>query len=223
MADVYADEETPIGRMYLRLFQLEHEHEPSILLQEVLDLLIAEASAQLAYVELRSLDEQGLRSTYTSAAPFRAQEIRSRLSTSVLERVIETGKSYTGNVASDARFSDVGSVRRNEIEHVLVVAVGDRQPPHGAVYLQAQPGREFDAATRTRVEILAQRLASPLGWRLLGARRSWREVTASLQRGHVLDVLERCGGNKSAVARELGITRQRVYQLLAELGISTKR
>jgi DNA-binding NtrC family response regulator len=40
-----------------------------------------------------------------------------------------------------------------------------------------------------------------------------------LERRHVVAVLNAEGGNKSHAARKLGISRQRLYRLMAKLGI----
>lgn len=51
-----------------------------------------------------------------------------------------------------------------------------------------------------------------------------REVTnlESIERSHVLEVLERCEGNKAQAARMLGIHRRKLYRLMDRLGLATK-
>ena len=44
----------------------------------------------------------------------------------------------------------------------------------------------------------------------------------SIERSHVLDVLQRCDGNKAQAARMLGIHRRKLYRLLDRLGLPTK-
>ena len=44
----------------------------------------------------------------------------------------------------------------------------------------------------------------------------------SMERTHVLDVLQKCEGNKSQAARMLGVHRRKLYRLMERLGLSTK-
>ena len=44
----------------------------------------------------------------------------------------------------------------------------------------------------------------------------------SMERTHVLDVLQKCQGNKSQAARMLGVHRRKLYRLMDRLGLPTK-
>jgi hypothetical protein len=217
------DEDTAIGRMYLRLHQIDHDEDPDVLLHEVLDAIVTEAKAELGYVELRSVDSHGHTSRFASAVGCDLEVIKSKLSTTILEQVIARGETFAGSAVSDAAFADLASVKRNAIEQVLVVAVGDGYSPRGAVYVQARRGSSFPHSARLRVELLARRLCAPLAWRLLGEEPLWREMTIALQRRELIAALGRCQNNRSALARELGLSRRRIYQLLEELQISKPR
>ena len=117
----------------------------------------------------------------------------------------------------DARFRDLGSVRRNEIEAIVCapIEVGDLV---GAVCVQrrSRPGGFSKCETHV-VEYFAQQLAL-VARRLVPADPpvpvALREEIRRLQESLVRDALARTKGNVAQAARELQVARSFVYSVV---------
>ena len=104
--------------------------------------------------------------------------IRQSISRGIVAEAIATGRTVdTPSALTDARFRDLGSVRRFRIQAVMCVPVS--HPPIGVVYLQGrgQPG-PFTSDDRANAELFARQLA-PLADRLLARVRQAADADAT--------------------------------------------
>ncbi len=156
---------------YRRLLDLGGEEELEPLLHEALGLIVNVTGANRAYLEL--YDEDGSEPRFWKGHGCSAEDveaIRASISRGIIARAIGEGRTIeTPSALDDARFQDLGSVRRHEIQAVLCAPIGTR-PPVGVVYLQGRtrPG-PFGAVDRERAELFARQLA-PLVDRLVVRR-----------------------------------------------------
>ena len=167
---VVADARDQVTRAYYRrLLELGTHDRLASLLDEALALVVELTGAELAYLELaagRGEDEPGYWAARacTDAA---ADAIRATVSRGIIARTLQDGVTVvTTSALMDVRFAELGSVRRSQIEAVLVAPIG-RVPVRGVLYLQGRrtPG-SFSDHDRQDVELFAERLA-PLADRLL--------------------------------------------------------
>ncbi|MBV8763118.1 MAG: GAF domain-containing protein [Deltaproteobacteria bacterium] len=165
----------------------------------------------------------------TDEAPFRrahcdvgAPEVARWVSRDIIHAAVE--ERATINVASAVqhpKFRMSPSVIENGIRAVMCAPIGVADPV-GVVYVQGRhvPGR-FADDDRERLELFAARLAT-ISDRLRFGRTGepvtlddelkWVEMRA------VRASLERNRGNLAATARELGITRARLYRIVRRAG-----
>ena len=161
---------------YLRLLELGAQEEVGPLLEEALSLIVEVTGARQGYIEIQRAEHGRTPKRWWTArgcADDDLEAIRQATSRGILAEALASGKTIsTASALVDPRFRDRGSVKQNEIEAVLCVPVGGREPL-GALYLQ---GRESDGAfteaDESRAELFAKQLA-PLGDRLV------RELFAS--------------------------------------------
>jgi hypothetical protein len=126
-------------------------------------MIVREAGAELGCIELRSRSDNTTRLSISESPT--SDAITQALSLGIMNHVITTGETYSGNAVTDSRFAENESVKVNQIEAVIVVPI---EMGVGAVYLQAHRGEEFESAVARRMEYLAH-LLQPLASRLLGA------------------------------------------------------
>jgi transcriptional regulator with GAF, ATPase, and Fis domain len=203
---------------YRRLLQLDTFVEPEPLIAEAVELITDITEARLGYVELFA--------TKPTAAPlFREAhcddgppEVEAWVSRDIIKAAVEART--TINLASAAdhpRFRMSASVVANKIRAVLCTPIGIGLPV-GVVYVQGRraPGR-FPDVDRERAELFAAKLAMVAD--RIRARRGASKVTLDdvvswVEYRHVRAAIDRNGGNLSNTARELGITRARLYRIV---------
>jgi Nif-specific regulatory protein len=140
---------------------IEDNLEPFI--EKALGLVVELAGARCGYLELRASDDEPAMPRFSLGRGGSADDgerLRESLSTTVIDEVVATGKPIaTVSASEDPRFSDRGSVRRNKIDAVLCVPIGD--PPMGVIYLQGRecPG-PFSEDDQQRVQTFARLLAT---------------------------------------------------------------
>jgi DNA-binding NtrC family response regulator len=122
----------------------------------------------------------------------------------VIAHVRRDGRVLVTRAISDARFADLDSVRRNEIEAVIVAPIGSR-PIKGIVYVQGRKGGELGSLDVKRTEQFARVLETA--------------VARILECDRITTALARNAGNVKATADELGMSRSRLYELLQRLHI----
>lgn len=206
---------------YRLLLTLETVIEPAPLVAEAVEAMRFLSGARIGYVELFALDatRPPFRSFVSDRAP---APLERGVSTDIIGAVADAGR--TLNLASamlHPRFRRSKSVTDNGIQAVLCAPIGVGSPI-GVVYLQGrrQPGR-FPSVDCERAEHLAQRLASiALRIRSAGgsARATLDDELRSLENRAVRLALDRHLGNRSRAARELRITRARLYRILERDG-----
>ncbi len=156
---------------YRRLLDLGGKQEIEPLLDEALALIVEVTSARIAYVELYDDNSSKPRFWKGYRLTDRDREkIRASISRGIIGRAIAEGRTIeTPSASEDDRFSDLGSVRQQDIQEVLCAPVGV-DPTIGVIYLQGRtrPGM-FTAHDRECLELFARQLA-PLTDRLV--RRS---------------------------------------------------
>lgn len=164
---------------YRRLLELGTREELAPLLDEALALVVEVTGAQQAYIELRAPDYDqesgGLWWRGRGVSDADIESIRRSISHGIIAEAIATGRTVdTPSAMNDARFQDLGSVRRFQIQAVMCVPVSN--PPLGVIYLQGRstPG-QFTTDDRANVGLFARQLA-PLADRLL-ARQYHPAVT----------------------------------------------
>jgi Nif-specific regulatory protein len=132
------------------------------LLGEALRLLIQRTAAREAYMEVIA-DDGSVESSNIVAegcSEDRVQEIQADVSRGIIGEAMATGRTIeTANAQQDARFLDLRSVQRHQIEAVLCVPIG-KDNPQGVIYLQGRAGSDsfmrFTPDTRADIELLAR-------------------------------------------------------------------
>lgn len=201
--------EPDVESFYEALLNVGASREPLVVIAEALALVVESSTAELGYIELRSLREPDRRVSLSNPAG----AVDLRLSLEILGRVIESGVIYAGDSFPDANFAENGTPSAN----ILVVPI---ELGIGAIYLQARQGLALDQQARRRMEHFA-RLLQPIASRLVG-ERSLQAETLSYERRRVLEALERTRWNITATADELRIARQSMYPLLRRLRIDLR-
>jgi len=203
---------------YRQLLALDTFAAPGPLVDEAVRLITEITGARLGYVEffpIEPISEPPYRRAFCDGGPADVERWVSRdvIHASVDERA-------TINVASAVahpRFRASTSVVANAIRAVLCTPIGVGAPV-GVVYVQGRslPGR-FPDLDRERAELLAAKLAV-VADRIRLTRDNHRitldDEVRWLEERAVRASLDRNNGNLSSVARDLGITRARVYRIL---------
>jgi GAF domain-containing protein len=204
---------TTTEQFYRRLLDLGALNEIAPLLDDALRLIVAVTGARIAYLEIHADTGDAVYWRGHGCMAETIDAIRARISKGIIAFALAEGR--TVNVASainDARFSDLGSVRQNEIGSVLCAPIDI----HGALYLQDRqvPG-EFPTIDQQRVEIFARQVALVAGKLLYQTETTpLAEELKQLQARRVREAMERHDGNVSGAARELGVARSFVYSVL---------
>lgn len=84
-------------------------------------------------------------------------------------------------------------------------------PQHLPLYVQTAFARSKVGEKSVTKEKISPELAAPLV--------SWREAKAEFERSYVLTLLQKAGGNKTKAAELSGLSRNRLYQLLAKYAL----
>jgi Nif-specific regulatory protein len=173
--------------LYLRLLNLGRQTEIAPFLDGALGLIVDVTDARQGYLELYDDDYRGGEPRWSIARGFSADEVsavRRAVSTGIIGEAIATGRAVTtASALDDDRFGSRQSVRRERIDAVLCVPIGE-DPPRGVLYLQGRtaPG-PFSARDQEHAEVFASHLA-PLVDRVLEQHtvreasdptRPWRE------------------------------------------------
>ncbi len=203
------------NQLLKRLLGLPRSTEPEKEISTSVRLLAEVTGATTAYLELTAGDPPVPRFArgYDAAGADVADVIcRGAIALSIAESTLIESKS----ARSDARFRDLGSVRRNEIEALLCAPIisGDLV---GAICVQrrSQGGAFSDGDARV-VEYFAQQFAM-IAPRLAPSEPApvrLHDEIRRLQESLVRDALARTKGNVAQAARELHVARSFVYSVV---------
>lgn len=208
----------PAEIFYRRLLELETFVDPEPLITEAVELITDITEARLGYVELfatKSACGPVFREAHCDDGP---PEVEAWVSRDIIKAAVESRA--TINLASAAehpRFRLSDSVVANQIRAVMCTPIGVGSPV-GVVYVQGRraPGR-FPDLDRERAELFATKLAAVADRVRFG--RQAPKVTLDdelrwLELRQVRASIDRNEGNLSSTARELGITRARLYRII---------
>lgn len=209
--------EAELATYYRRLLDLDEPGPLEPLVEDVLEKLVELVGANIGYLEL----PRG-----PLAAPLRCgiprgdlAGLRRLISQGIIMSAIEGGRTIrTACALDDDRFSDLGSVRFNQIRRAVCAPI-DIPPARGVIYLQGTgPGMPLPMAGE-QAELFARQLKQRLG-RVPDITRSRKlgEATLAFRRSLALQVLTEMDGNVAAAARVLGIDRSTLYDIVPELG-----
>lgn len=203
---------------YRQLLTLDTFVAPEPLVDESVRLITEITGARLGYVEffpIEAISVPPYRRAFCDGGP---ADIDGWVSRDIIHAAVE--ERATINLASAVahpRFRASTSVVANAIRAVLCTPIGVGAPV-GVVYVQGRelPGR-FPDIDRERAEIFAARL-STVSDRIRFASND-EHITLDdevrwLEERTVRASLDRNAGNLSGTARELGITRARLYRIL---------
>jgi len=171
--------------LYRRILDLGEHPDLDPFLREALALIVEVTSAQQGYLELYQDSYQPPRWWIAHGfAVEQIDEVRSKISNTILARALATGKTIvTPSAMLDPEFDEYASVRLKHIEAVLCAPIGGT-PVIGVLYLQGRerPGL-FDRDERQMAEMFARHLA-PIAGRLLAETeaRSNSDPTAEYRR-----------------------------------------
>ncbi|MFT3698297.1 MAG: sigma-54-dependent Fis family transcriptional regulator [Kofleriaceae bacterium] len=199
---------------YRRLLELTTLQHIEPLLDEAMTLIIEMTGANAAYLELYDENENQRFWRAHHIAPKEIEAVRSTISQGIIAKSIAEGSTIeTPSAQDDVRFTDLGSVRRNEIGAVLCAPVG--KPPIGVIYLQNRqnPG-SFAARDRENVEMFARQLAAVADRLLASApRQNTVDYTAEVRKRFPCSAII---GRSKSLARVL-----QAASLVAPLDIDT--
>lgn len=147
----------------LRLLELSRQPEVEVFLEEALTLIVEISSAERGYLALQgSADPDSSPQWWLSrgCSDEDIRDIREVTSRGIVAEALRTGQTvHTACARSDPRFEERSSIRQNEVEGVLCVAVGD-SPPIGVVYLQGRTdGKPFSVEVQRWAELFARHVA----------------------------------------------------------------
>jgi two-component system, NtrC family, response regulator AtoC len=110
-----------------------------------------------------------------------------------------------------------GNVRelRNVVTHAVLLSKGLIQRRH----LELEEARPVAVPTPSRTITAPQKAIDPTGI----ATDTLADEVRTLERARILETLERCGGNQTRAARELGISRGTLVARLTDYGITRPR
>lgn len=210
---------TPEGsRVLQRLVELAiAEAQPEVIVEQALDEVVAACRAQVAYVELRNVDGAVVFVRGAGRDKALAETVRAATSSTIAAHVLASGSIERTIAVADPRFTDLDSVRRNEIAAVVCAPIGS--PPFGVLYMQrtGDPVAFDDNALRL-VELFAKVVAKSAIPQLALVRPLSADVEQAEAR-RIRAALERHGGDRSATADELGIDRTTLYRKIKRHGI----
>jgi transcriptional regulator with PAS, ATPase and Fis domain len=157
-ANTQAADQAAFARTLLTLLELEKLPE---LMQRALQLAVARTGANEAYLEL--LNDEGLSEVSHVAAegcsPERIGEIGRVVSRGIISEAMASGRTVeTANAQLDARFFELESVKRLNVERVLCVPIG-RETVVGVIYLQTAAVGSFTDEARQDIELLSRTFA----------------------------------------------------------------
>jgi GAF domain-containing protein len=208
----------PAEVFYRRLLELDTFVEPEPLISEAVALITDITEARLGYVELFPVIPSGVppfRRSYCDGGP---SEVEAWVSREIVRAAIEDRRTINLAAAVEhPRFRMSESVVANRIRAVMCTPIGIGSPL-GVVYVQGRrtPGR-FPDVDRERAEYFAAKLAAVADRIRFGAaapKATLDDEVRWFENRHVRATLDRHEGNLSATARELGITRTRLYRIL---------
>jgi Nif-specific regulatory protein len=171
---------------YRRLLDLGEAIEVEPLLEQALATIVAGSGAKVAYVELRSLDEDARSAPRYWRAHGCSDDdvalIRRSISRGIIARAIAEGRTVaTPSAMEDPTFRDQPSVLRHAIQAVICAPIG--KPAFGVVYLQAARADDHFAAENTEaVEVFARQVSTVAARCLQRAPAEARDATAEIRK-----------------------------------------
>jgi len=207
------DGPTSVERFYRRLLELDSAPDLSACVADALCLLTEITGARFAIAEVFESESFEDIARWRFRAPSRANDVV--ICDDVVRAALEDRA--TLNIASadlHRRFRDSPAASADAI---LCVPIGAALPV-GVIYLQGRsgPGR-FPDADRERTELFSTRLAA-VADRLMAGAEAGTKLDDNL-RWYSQRVARACveqhAGNISRAANQLGITRSRMYRILA--------
>ncbi len=206
------------ARLLRRLLDLAiAEGQAESIVEQALSHVIEACKAQVAYLELRDTDGQVVFVRGAGGDEASIEALRATTSSTIAARVLETGSIERTIAVTDPNFTDLDSVRRNAISAVVCAPIGS--PPIGVLYMQRRDVPDpFDEEEQELVELFATVVARFAIPQLVATRPLSADAKEAESR-RIRASLERHGGNKLAVARELEIAPSTLYRKLKSLGI----
>ena len=202
---------TAVDRFYQRLLSLDETNvEP--LLADALRLLVEISQAELVYAELFDEDHapRFWRGYHVDEPAL--DSIRAMISRGIVARAIAEGETIqTPSAFGDARFASLDSVKRNEVAAVLCIPLRREGVSVGVLYLQSCV-RSFSTLDRDRAEVFASRLARVAPGH---DKLTLGEEERALHARRVREAMLRSNWNVSEAARELGVSRNFIYVVMA--------
>lgn len=200
------------NKLLKRLLGLPRVSAPETELAAAIRLLAEATQATSAYFEVASLEEPDDRVDGGHEVGSEEDGGSTICRGAIARSIVERSSIESASARFDPRFSELGSVRRNEIDALVCVPI-EAGGGVGAVCVQrcAKPGA-FSKAEVQLVELFAQQLAH-VADRLTGPaplRVQIRRVQETLVR----DALSRSKGNVARAARELQVARSFVYSVV---------
>ena len=190
----------PLEHFYQCLLQLDRHTGDVSILDDALRSLVELTGVRLAYVEvLRGDDGQALSRSYSVA-----QQSHESITAMVAHGIVAKAIAERRTITLDRRASEssMGATLCIPISSELVT---------GVLWLQGKASA-FSKLDRERAERLAARLVDlRLGE---AARRTLKEEVHALYDRRVREALRRCHGNISEAARELGVSRSFIHDIL---------
>lgn len=194
---------------YKHLVLMRHQRSLVPLVEKALALIVEVTRARSGYLALH--DESG------NDALVRAHGIGGRVSDvkvsrGIVERALRTRRPVlTRSAVTDQRFETLDSVRQHELQAVLCVPVGDKQP-FGVVYLERATGDEFTSDDVDDARLLALELEASAGRLVRRTKRTLVEQLNDYRAQLVREALERHANSATAAANELGVERATIYR-----------
>jgi GAF domain-containing protein len=196
-----------------KLLALPRTCEPDMEIASAVRLLVEVTDATTGHLELVAGDPPVPQFTmgYDATGSDSAETICRGV---IAQTIAEMTLIQSPSARTDARFRDLGSVRRNEIEAIVCapIEVGDLA---GAVCLQRRRrAGEFSGSEIRIVEFFAQQLALVARRLVPASAMALRGELRRLQESLVRDALVRTKGNVAQAARELRVARSFVYSVV---------
>ncbi len=139
-------------------------HEPLPLLEQVMDIIMKTLGAQRGFILLKTETQTGLEPVVARNISHQTIESIRNISTSVVNRVLQTGEGITSiDAQTDERFAGAQSIIMQNIHSVLCSPLRKGEEIIGAIYLDSQVGvTEFDAESLDFLEAISDQIVVAL-------------------------------------------------------------